>query len=260
MLDCGVRHRGDVVMSEHRPVLLIAGGGRGIGAATARLAGQRGYDVAVNFKTNEAAAAGVVDAINAGGANAVAIRADAARENDIERMFDTAARELGPVTHFVHSAGITGKNSRLDAATADTIREVLEVNLFGALLCSRAAVRRMSTAHGGQGGSIVLLSSVAAIVGAANEYVFYAAAKGGIDSLTLGLAREVAKEGVRVNAIRPGTTETDIHEPGRLARVTPALPMGRPGLPDEIAEAVLFLLSDAASYISGSVLNVSGAR
>ena len=175
-------------------------------------------------------------------------------------MFDTAAREIGPVTHFVHSAGITGKNSRLDAASAETIREVLDVNLFGALLCSRAAVRRMSTARGGAGGVIILLSSMAATIGAADEYVFYAASKGGVDALALGLAREVAKEGIRVNAIRPGTTMTEIHEPGRLARVTPQLPMGRPGLPDEIAEAVLFLLSDAASYISGSVLNVSGAR
>ena len=243
-----------------RPVLLIAGGGRGIGAACARLAGQRGYDVAVNYKSNAAAAAAVVADVKASGGNAVAIAADAAREDDIENMFEATARSLGPVTHFVHSAGITGKNSRLDAASADTMRDVIDVNLFGALLCARAAVRRMSTARGGQGGSIVLLSSIAAVAGAANEYVFYAAAKGGVDALTLGLAREVAKEGVRVNAIRPGTTVTEIHEPGRLARVTPSLPMGRPGQPGEIAEAVLFLLSDAASYISGSVLNVSGAR
>ena len=158
----------------------------------------------------------------------------------------------------MHSAGIVGKNSRLDAASADTIREVLDINLFGALLCARAAVRRMSTKHGGQGGAIVLLSSIGAVTGSANEYVFYAAAKGGVDSLTVGLAREVAKEGIRVNGVRPGPTDTGIHEPGRLARVTPALPMGRPGQPEEIAETVLFLLSDAASYVSGSVVNVSG--
>jgi NAD(P)-dependent dehydrogenase (short-subunit alcohol dehydrogenase family) len=246
--------------STSRPVLLVAGGGRGIGAATARLAGARGYDVAINFKSDAQSAAGVVAAVTAAGGKAIGIPGDAANEDDIERMFNTAARELGPVTRFVHSAGITGRNSRLDAASADTIRAVLDVNLLGALLCARAAVRRMSKAHGGPGGSIVLLSSIAAVVGAANEYVFYAAAKGGVDSLAVGLAREVAKEGIRVNAIRPGTTDTGIHEPGRLARVTPSLPMGRPGLPDEIAEAVLFLLSDAASYISGSVLNVAGAR
>jgi NAD(P)-dependent dehydrogenase (short-subunit alcohol dehydrogenase family) len=137
---------------------------------------------------------------------------------------------------------------------------VIDINLFGALICAREAVRRMSTAHSGKGGAIVLLSSIASVTGGAGEYVFYAAAKGGVDALTNGLAREVAKEGVRVNAIRPGPTDTEIHEPGRLARITPLLPMGRPGQPDEIAEAVLFLLSHAASYISGAVLNVSGAR
>ncbi len=243
-----------------RPVVLIAGGGRGIGAATARLAGQRGYDVAINYKSNAEAAAALVAAVQSNGARAVAIKGDVAHEDDIERMFDTAAAELGPVTRFVHSAGIVGKNSRLDAASAETIRHVLDVNLFGALLSARAAVRRMSTARGGQGGSIVLLSSMAAVVGAANEYVWYAAAKGGVDALAYGLAREVAREGVRVNVVRPGTTDTEIHEPGRLARVLPSLPMGRPGKPEEIAEAILFVLSDAASYVSGSVLNVAGAR
>ncbi len=246
--------------SKARPVLLIAGGGRGIGAATAKLAAARGYDVAINYKSNAEAAQTVAEAVHAAGGKAVATRGDVARERDVEHMFEAAARELGPVTHFVHSAGITGKNSRLDQASAETIRAVLDVNLFGALLCARTAVRRMSTQHGGQGGSIVLLSSIASVVGAANEYVFYAAAKGGVDALTVGLAREVAKEGVRVNCVRPGTTDTEIHEPGRLARVLPGLPMGRPGQPEEIAQAVLFLLSDAASYISGSVLNVAGAR
>jgi len=243
-----------------RPVLLIAGGSRGIGASTARLAGARGYDVAVNYKTNANAAAGVVDAVKAAGGKAVAIAGDMAREDDIERVFDTTARELGPISHFVHSAGIPGTFSRLEAASAANIREVIDVNLYGALLCARAAVRRMSTAQGGPGGSIVMLSSIAAVTSGAGEYVFYAAAKGGIDVLVLGLAREVVKEGIRVNAIRPGVTDTEIHPPGRLERLMPVLPMGRPGRPDEIAEAILFLLSDAASYITGSVLNVAGGR
>ena len=243
-----------------RPVLLVAGGGRGIGAATCRLASQRGYDVAINYKTNAKAAASVADAAKAAGAKAVAIQGDMIDEATVERVFDEAVKALGRITHFVHSAGIGGKNSKLDAATAHTLREVLDVNLYGGLLCAREAVRHMSTARGGLGGSIVLLSSIASVTGGAGEYVFYAAAKGGIDALTNGLAREVVKDGIRVNAIRPGPTKTDIHEPGRLERITPLLPMGRPGEPEEIAEAILFLLSDAASYITGAVLNVSGGR
>jgi NAD(P)-dependent dehydrogenase (short-subunit alcohol dehydrogenase family) len=243
-----------------RPVLLIAGGSRGIGASTCKLAGARGYDVAVNYKSNATAAGNVVDAVKAAGGNAVAIQGDMIDEATVERVFDETTKSLGPITHFVHSAGVGGKNSKLEAATAATLREVIDVNLYGGLLCARAAVRRMSTAKGGPGGSIVLLSSIASVTGGAGEYVFYAAAKGGIDALTSGLAREVAKEGIRVNGIRPGPTDTEIHEPGRLERITPLLPMGRPGQPDEIAEAILFLLSDAASYVSGAVLNVSGAR
>jgi NAD(P)-dependent dehydrogenase (short-subunit alcohol dehydrogenase family) len=243
-----------------RPVLLIAGGSRGIDASTARLAAARGYDVAINYLTRADAAADVAAAVQKSGGRAVTIKGDMAKEDDIQRVFDEAAAALGPITHFVHSSGLGGKNSRLDAASAATIREVIDVNLFGAVICAREAVRRMSRVHGGKGGSIVLLSSIASLTGGAGEYVFYAAAKGGVDALTNGLAREVAKEGVRVNAVRPGPTDTEIHEPGRLARITPLLPMGRPGQPDEIAEAVLFLLSDAASYISGAVLNVSGGR
>jgi len=243
-----------------RPVLLIAGGSRGIGAATARLAAERGYDVAINYLSNANAAKQVASAVTKSGGKAITIAGDMAKEDDIKRVFDDAVQALGPITHFVHSAGIGGKNSRLDVATAATIREVLDVNLFGALLCAREAVRRMSTAHGGKGGSIVLLSSIAAVTGGAGEYVFYAAAKGGVDALTNGLAREVVKEGIRVNAVRPGPTDTEIHEPGRLARITPLLPMGRPGQPSEIGETVLFLLSNAASYITGAVVNVSGGR
>ncbi len=243
-----------------RPVLLIAGGSRGIGACTAGLAGARGYDVAVNYKSNVKAAGSVVDAVKAAGGKTVAIQGDMVTEETIERVFDQATKELGPITHFVHCAGIGGKNSRLDVASAATIREVIDVNLYGGILCARAAVRRMSTASGGKGGSIVMLGSIASVTGGAGEYVFYAAAKGGIDALTIGLAREVAKEGIRFNTIRPGPTKTEIHEPGRLERITPLLPMARPGEPQEIAEAILFLLSDTASYISGAILNVSGAR
>lgn len=242
------------------PVLLIAGGSRGIGAATAKLGAQRGYDVAVNYKNNARAAQSVVDAVKAAGRKAVALQGDMCIEADIERVFDETAKALGPVSHFVHSAGIAGKNSRMVDATVETMREVVDVNLMGALLCSRAAAQRMSTARGGAGGSIVLLSSIASLTGGVGEYVFYAAAKGGVDVLTLGLGRELARERVRVNAVRPGPTVTEIHEPGRLERITPLLPMGRPGQPEEVAESVLFLLSDAASYITGTVLNVAGGR
>jgi NAD(P)-dependent dehydrogenase (short-subunit alcohol dehydrogenase family) len=243
-----------------RPVLLIAGGSRGIGASCARLAGERGYDVVVNYKSNSKAAADVVEAVKTCGGKALALPGDMSVEADIARVFDEAARGLGPITQFVHSAGVIGKMSRLVDASAEMLRDVIDVNLYGGMLCAREAVRRMSTAKGGPGGAIVMISSIAAVTSGAGEYIFYAAAKAGIDALVVGLARETAKEGIRVNAVRPGPTDTEIHEPGRLARVTPMLPMGRPGKPDEIAEAILFLLSDAASYISGSVLNVSGGR
>ncbi len=243
-----------------RPVLLVAGGSRGIGAATAKLAGARGYDVAVNYMSNAKAAATVVEAVKGAGGNAIAIQGDMAREDDIERVFTAAAGKLGALTHLVHCAGITGKNSRLDAAETATIRDALEVNTFGALIFLRAAVRRMSTRHGGKGGSIVMLSSMAAQLGGGTEYIWYAAAKGAVDTMTIGLAREVAKEGVRINTISPGAIDTEIHEPGRLERIMPNLPMGRPGRAEEVAEAILFLLSDAASYITGANLNVSGGR
>ena len=243
-----------------RPVLLIAGGSRGIGAATAKLAGTRGYDVAVNYKTNSNAAAGVVEAVRKAGGKAIAVQGDMALEKDIERVFDATTNGLGPITHFVHSSGIIGDNSRLDEVSSATIREVLDLDTFGALLCLRACVRHMSTKHGGKGGSVVMLSSMAAPLGGANECVWYAAAKAGVDSMVIGVSREVAKEGMRVNAITPGVIDTDIQPPGRVERVTPMLPMGRAGQADEVAEAVLFLLSDGASYINGANLRVSGGR
>ena len=242
------------------PVLLIAGGSRGIGAATARLAAQRGYDVAINYNSNAAAAANTVDHVKAAGRKSVALQGDMARETDIERVFEEATRALGALTHFVHSSGIIGPYSRLDEVKTETLREVLDLNTLGAMLCLRAAIRRMSTKHGGKGGSIVMLSSMAATIGGAGECVWYAAAKGAIDSLVIGAAREVAKEGIRINAISPGVIDTDIQPPGRVERVAPLLPMARAGQANEVAEAILFLLSDVASYISGANLRVSGAR
>jgi NAD(P)-dependent dehydrogenase (short-subunit alcohol dehydrogenase family) len=224
------------------------------------LAGGRGYDVAINFKTNSNAAAGVVEAVKKAGGKAIAVQGDMALENDIERVFKATADGLGPITHFVHSSGIIGDNSRLDEVSSATIRDVLDLDTFGALLCLRACVQRMSTRHGGKGGSVVMLSSMAAPLGGANECVWYAAAKAGVDSMVIGVSREVAKEGMRVNAITPGVIDTDIQPPGRVERVTPMLPMGRAGQADEVAEAVLFLLSDGASYINGANLRVSGAR
>lgn len=243
-----------------RPVLLVAGGSRGIGGATAKLAGTRGYDVAVNYKSNSNAAAGVVEAIKKAGGKAVAIQGDMALESDIERVFDATAKNLGPLTHFVHSSGIIGDASRLDEVSAATVREVLDIDTFGALLCLRACMRRMSTKHGGKGGSVVMLSSMASPLGGANECVWYAAAKAGVDSMVIGASREVAKEGMRINAVTPGVIDTDIQPPGRVERVTPMLPMGRAGQADEVAEAILFLLSDGASYINGANLRVSGGR
>lgn len=243
-----------------RPVLLVAGGSRGIGAAAARMAGARGYDVAVNYHSNANAAASVVAAVEKAGGRAVALQGDMAVEADIARIFETTTQKLGAITHFVHSSGIIGKFSRLDEADTRTIREVLDLDTFGAILCARECIKRMSTKHGGKGGAIVLLSSMSAVLGAGGECVWYAAAKGAIDSLTIGLGREVAKEGIRVNAVTPGMIDTDIQPPGRMERVAPSIPIGRGGTPDEVAEAILFLLSDAASYITGANLRVSGAR
>jgi NAD(P)-dependent dehydrogenase (short-subunit alcohol dehydrogenase family) len=244
-------------------VLLITGAGRGIGAATATLAAARGYDVGVNYKTDAQSAAGVTASVQALGRKAVAIQADMGREADVARMF-AEADQLGRLTHFVYNAGIPGRSGRLETADPAMMREVIEVNLLGALWSMQHAIRRMSKKHGGSGGSIVLLSSVAADIGGPNEYVWYAASKGAIESMTYGLSKELAADGIRVNAVSPGSSETRIHadsgQPDKLQRVASAIPLGRPGRPEESAEAVLFLLSEAASYVSGTVLRVAGGR
>ena len=241
-------------------ILLITGAGRGIGAATARLAAARGYDVAVNYLRDEKAADDVVGAVRAAGRRAVAIQGDMAVEQDIARTFAAIDKELGHLTHLVYNAGSTGGNSRLEAADTAMIRSVIELNVLGALMCVKAAIPRMSAKQGGEGGAMVMLSSVAATLGSAGEYVWYAASKGAVDSMTIGLSRELAADKIRVNAVAPGIIATDIHPPGRLERLAPLTPIGRAGTPDEIAESVLFLLSDASSYTTGTVLRVSGGR
>jgi NAD(P)-dependent dehydrogenase (short-subunit alcohol dehydrogenase family) len=244
--------------------LLITGGSRGIGAATARLAGSQGWRVCLSYVRDDSAAKEVVRAITGAGGEALAVRADMRREAEIVALFDDAERAFGPVTGLVNNAGITGRIGPIAEAAPKAIRDVVEVNVTGAILAAREAVLRMSTARGGKGGAIVNISSGAASLGSPGEYVHYAASKGAIDTLTLGLAREVAREGIRVNAVAPGLILTDIHaaggEPGRAERIAPTVPMGRPGAPEEVAEPILFLLSPAASYITGAVLRVAGGR
>ena len=245
-------------------VMIVTGSSRGIGAATARLAGEQGYAVAVNYARNADAANAVVADIEAKGGTALAVQADVGQEADIMRLFETVDEKLGTLSVLVNNAGILEKQMRLEDMDAARIERVFAANVTGAFLCAREAVKRMSTKHGGKGGAIVNVSSMAAKRGGPGEYVDYAASKGAIDSMTIGLAREVAGEGIRVNAVRPGVIYTDIHasggEPGRVDRVGPSTPMGRGGAAEEVAQAILWLASDKASYSTGTFIDVSGGR
>jgi len=247
-----------------KQVLLITGSSRGIGAATARLAAREGWRVVVNYRADGAAAERVVSDIERAGGKAAAIQGDVTREADVLRVFAEAERRLGPLGGLVNNAGITGRAGRFADVDAATLKAVLDLNVMGAFFCAREAVRRMSTAKGGAGGVIVNLSSGAATLGSAGEWVWYAASKAAIDTLTVGLAREVAREGIRVNAVAPGLTATDLHDssgvPNRLEKLAPDIPLGRAASAEEVAQTIVFLLSDAASYVTGAILRVAGGR
>jgi NAD(P)-dependent dehydrogenase (short-subunit alcohol dehydrogenase family) len=245
-------------------VLLITGGGRGIGAAVARLAAAQGWHVAVNAVRDMASAQTVADEVRAMGRRALAVQADVSDEAAVRAMFNRIDTELGPLTGLVNNAGVVDRAQRVDEMSLARWQRMYAINVQGTFLCTREALRRMSTRHGGQGGSIVNLSSAAARIGSPGQYVDYASAKAAIDTFTLGLAREVATEGVRVNGVRPGIIDTEIHasggEPDRAQRLAPQVPMQRPGTADEVAQAVVWLLSDAASYTTGSMVDVAGGR
>jgi NAD(P)-dependent dehydrogenase (short-subunit alcohol dehydrogenase family) len=245
-------------------VMLVTGGSGGIGAETARLAAERGYAVALAYFENSARADAVVASLRTSGARAVGVQADVRREADVERLFETAARELGPITALVNAAGLAQGQARLVDMDAARIERVFATNVVGTLLCSREAVRRMSPRRGGTGGAIVNVSSAAARLGSPGEYVDYAAAKGAVDTFTLGLAREVASEKIRVNAVRPGIIDTEFHaragDPERAERLGSTLPLGRAGTAREVAQAILWLASEAASYCTGALLDVAGGR
>jgi NAD(P)-dependent dehydrogenase (short-subunit alcohol dehydrogenase family) len=245
-------------------VAVVTGGSRGIGAATARLAAERGYAVAIAYRADVAAAERVRTDIESAGGRAICVPADVAEERDVERLFATVDGALGPVDALVNNAGVSLTMSRLEAMTGERMLRMFAVNVVGTLLCAREAVRRMSTARGGRGGVIVNVSSSAIRHGSPGEYVDYAASKGAIDTLTLGLAREVATEGIRVAAVRPGLIDTDIHAssgvPDRIERMRATIPVQREGQPEEVARAILWLLSDDASYSTGAIVDVSGGR
>jgi NAD(P)-dependent dehydrogenase (short-subunit alcohol dehydrogenase family) len=245
-------------------IALITGSGRGIGAATARLAARRGYAVCINYLGKEDRARAVADEIRAGGGRAMLAQADTADESAVVAMFEAIDRTLGRITSLVNNAGITGKASRLEGYGAAEMRRVLEVNVVGTMLCTREAAKRMSTKNGGSGGTVVNLSSVAAVLGGAGSWTPYAAAKGAVNSLTIGLARELAGEGIRVNAVMPGLIETEIHAAAgvgdRLATLAPTVPMGRIGTAEECAEAIVWLMSNEAAYMTGALIPISGGR
>jgi NAD(P)-dependent dehydrogenase (short-subunit alcohol dehydrogenase family) len=246
-------------------IMIVTGGSRGIGAATATLAARKGFDICVNFLSAGDAAEAVADEVRRTGRRAIAVQGDMGREADIRRLFDATERELGRPTVLVNNAGgVTGNRRRVDAMKWDEVAQVVALNLTGVIICCREAILRMSTAHGGTGGSIVNVSSASARLGAPNLWMDYAASKGGVDSLTVGLALEVAEEGIRVNAVRPGLIDTDLHAsvgmPDRVARAAKHLPMKRAGTAAEVAEAIVWLASPAASYVSGAIIDVAGAR
>ncbi len=244
--------------------IIITGSGRGIGAATALLASQKGYSVCVNYTNRSEQAEQIVATIRNRGGKAIAVQADVSDEVAIKTLFDTATNKLGLLTALVNNAGIVGKLSRLADIDTESLRRVLDINIVGTMLCSREAVRRMSTAYGGQGGAIVNISSRATYFGGPNEYIHYAASKAAVETFTFGLAREVASEGIRVNCVSPGVIETEIHasvgDAQRLQRLASQIPMQRAGKPEEVAAAILWLLSEEASYCTGSLLTISGGR
>ncbi|MBL8360797.1 MAG: SDR family oxidoreductase [Rubrivivax sp.] len=246
------------------PILLITGAGRGIGAATARRAAAAGWQVAVNYVANEAAAGAVVEDIRRAGGHAAAMQADVSQPEQVAALFDRVARELGPVAGLVNNAGVPGRIGRVEALEPAVLRRTFEVNVYAAFLCAQAFVRRASTKHGGAGGAIVNVSSMASRTGSPGELVHYAAAKAALEAFNYGLASEVATEGIRVNAVACGLIETDIHaeagDAGRLQRYATRMPMQRAGRPEEVAEAIVWLLSGAASYVTGTVLPVAGGR
>jgi NAD(P)-dependent dehydrogenase (short-subunit alcohol dehydrogenase family) len=248
----------------NRGALIITGASRGIGAATARLAAQRGYRVCVNYRENERAARQVVESIRVAGGEAESVQADVGVEADVLRLFDACEAAFGALRALVNNAGILEAQMRLESMTVERMQRVFSTNVIGTMLCAREAARRMSTRHGGQGGAIVNISSGAARLGAPGEYVDYAASKGAIDTLTVGLSKELAGDGIRVNAVRPGYIYTQMHasggEPGRVDRLKDQIPLGRGGTADEVATAVLWLLSEEASYTTGSFLDVTGGR
>ena len=245
-------------------VVLVTGGSRGIGAATARIAAQRGWSVAVNYTANEAAAQQVVQAVREAGRRAIAVQADVADERQVGRMFEEIDAKLGRITDLVNNAGVVDVAARVDEMSGARLQRMFGINVIGTILCAREAVRRMSTRHGGQGGAIVNVSSAASRLGSPSQYVDYASAKGAVDAFTLGLAKEVAAEGIRVNAVRPGLIETDIHAsggiPDRVKQLAHQVPMQRGGSAEEVANAIVWLLSDEASYTTMSLLEVSGGR